>query len=180
MFKRILVSLDDCTASEFIVGYVHGLSRWLGCRVTLLHVLGHKPDSLQAAQQAFLEANTLLERLAHGARVPPRLRLEWQEGQAGDSGDSGESSQAAESVAGVILRVAALEGTDLIVMGTHAGADPLVRKLGSVSQAVAARSRVPVQLIPLGPLEPRGYAARLSQSLDTSKLSTAVLDVSPR
>ncbi len=168
MFKRILVSLDDCTASEFIVGYVHGLTRWLGCRVTLLHVLGYKPDSLEASQQAFSEAQTLLERLAHGARLPPRLRLEWQGAESG------------ESVAGVILRVAALEGAELIVMGTQTGADPLIHKLGSVSQAVAAGSRVPVQLIPLIPLEPRGYAARLSQSLNTSKLSTAGLDVFER
>ena len=171
MFKRILVSLDDCTASEFIVGYVHGLTRWLGCRVTLLHVLGYKPDSLEASQQAFSEAQTLLERLAHGARLPPRLRLEWQGAESGEPG---------ESVAGVILRVAALEGAELIVMGTQTGADPLVHKLGSVSQAVAAGSRVPVQLIPLFPLEPRGYTARLSQSLNTSKLSTTGLDVSER
>ena len=76
VFKRILVSLDDCTASEFIADYVHGLTRWLGCRVTLLHVLNHKSDGLQATEQAFLEAQTLVKHLALGARVPPRLRLE--------------------------------------------------------------------------------------------------------
>jgi len=168
VFKRILVSLDDCSTSEFIVGYVHGLTRWLGCRVTLLHVLAQNPETSPASRAAFHEAQTLLERLAHGARVPPRLRLEWP------GVDSGES------VAGVILRVAALEGADLIVMGTQSGPDPQNYRLGSVSQAVAARSRIPVQLIPLLPLEPQSYATRLKEALSTSKLSTAGLDVFER
>jgi nucleotide-binding universal stress UspA family protein len=153
VFKRILVSLDDCTSSEFIVAYVHSLTRLLGSRVTLLHVLtrAQNPSSGEnSGQEAETEAaHALLERLARGARIPPRLRLEWSE---------------ENTVAQTILRVAKLEGVDLIVMGTQTGTTLDEGKLGSVSQAVAASSHIPVQLVPLM-LEPQGYAARLHSAV---------------
>ena len=160
MFKRILVSLDDCSSSEFIVGYVHSLTRLLGCRVTLLHVLtgAQNPPSGQTSGQTrgsveggpeTETAQALLERLARGARIPPRLKLEWTEG---------------DTVAQTILRVAKLEGVDLIVMGTQTATSLGGSKLGSVSQEVAAHSRIPVQLIPLL-MEPYGYAARLQSAV---------------
>lgn len=158
MFKRILVSLDDCISSEFIVGYVHSLTRLLGCRVTLLHVLTGAQTPSSGQTKGFVEsgpeteteaAQALLERLARGARIPPRLKLEWTEG---------------DSVAQTILRVAKLEGVDLIVMGTQTGASLGEGKLGSVSQEVAAHSHIPVQLIPLL-IEPYGYAARLQSAV---------------
>ena len=131
MFRRILVPVADCPSSEQSAQHATQLSRLLGCQLVFVHVLGDDEAGAPAARAA---AQALLERLSKDARFPPILRLVDGEGL---------------SVPERILAVAHEENADLIVMGTH-GRQGLERLLlGSVTQAVAGSSDVPVQVIPL-------------------------------
>ena len=128
MFQRILVPVADCPCSEQAAHHAAQLSRLLGCRMVFVHVLGDDAPKTRAEGQA------LLERLSKDTRFPPTLRLTASDGQ---------------SVPERILSVAREENVDLIVMGTH-GRQGLERLLlGSVTQAVAGSSEIPVQVIPL-------------------------------
>jgi nucleotide-binding universal stress UspA family protein len=126
MFELILVPITDDVCSPHSVAHAQNLSRLLGSRLTLLHVIC-KPGPTR------VEAQALLERLALGSRFVPNLKLI----------EAGEISIAAQ-----ILEVARVENADLIVIGTHGreGAERLI--LGSVAQAVAGSATVPVQIIP--------------------------------
>jgi nucleotide-binding universal stress UspA family protein len=74
-----------------------------------------------------------------------------------------------KSVAERILEIAHDEQADLIVIGTHGrqGAERLV--LGSVAQAVAGSSQVPVQIIPVRVREPNQFADRWRRALGVTK-----------
>jgi nucleotide-binding universal stress UspA family protein len=126
MFELILVPITDDVCSPHSVAHAQNLSRLLGSRLTLLHVIC-KPGPTHT------EAQALLERLALGSRFVPNLKLI----------EAGEISIAAQ-----ILEVARVENAELIVIGTHGreGAERLM--LGSVAQAVAGSATIPVQIIP--------------------------------
>ena len=126
MFELILVPVTDDVCSPHSVAHAQNLSRLLGSKLTLVHVIC-EPGPTR------VEAQALLEHLALGSRFVPNLKLI----------DCGEISVAAQ-----ILEVAQVENADLIVIGTHGreGAERLM--LGSVAQAVAGSAQIPVQIIP--------------------------------
>ncbi|HEX2865080.1 MAG TPA: universal stress protein [Deinococcales bacterium] len=130
MYRVILVPVDHSPCSARAARQALDLSRLLGSRVTLAHVL---PDDPNRPESARAEAQALLERLAIGARYTPRLRLAEARGR---------------SIPEAIVDLAHDENADLILIGTNSreGLQRLV--LGSVAQAVAARATVPVQIVP--------------------------------
>jgi nucleotide-binding universal stress UspA family protein len=125
MFELILVPVTDDVYSPHSVAHAQNLSRLLGSKLILLHVICDSGPTHG-------EAQALLERLALGSRFVPNLKLT----ECGDI-----------SIAEHILEVAH-ENADLIVIGTHGceGTERLM--LGSVAQAVAGSARIPVQIIP--------------------------------
>jgi nucleotide-binding universal stress UspA family protein len=147
MFHRILIPVSDSPCSERAAETAAQLSRLLGCRLVFMHVLTDEEAELEEGREV---AQRLLERLARPARFQPVLRLTTVDGQ---------------SIAERILEVAREEQADLIVMGTHGrqGAERLV--LGSLAQAVAGSSEIPVQIIPVRVREPNQFADRWRRAL---------------
>lgn len=143
MYRHILIAVCNDQCSQIAARHAFDLSRLLGSRVTLLHVSG---ELEVLAQEDFW-----LTELAKQARFEPQIRL----------------VSSAESVSQVILKVAKTEKIDLIVMGTH-GRDGIERlKLGSVAQAVAGSSSIPVQIIPSRVKAVHGFVARWKEALKT-------------
>lgn len=141
MYRHILIPVTDDTCSQIAARHAFDLSRLLGSRVTLLHVFGEFEVSVQE--------RFWLTELASLARFQPQIRL----------------VRAAKSVPQTILEVAKTEKVDLIVMGTH-GREGIERlQLGSVAQAVAGSSSIPVQIIPLRLQPSHGFVARWKEAL---------------
>ncbi len=145
MYRNILVPVSNDKCSELAVKHAYDISRLLGSSVTLVHVVTEPiPEKLEAAQ-------SLLERLATGARFKPRLHIAKTENQ---------------SVSQRILEIAHESNSDLIVLGTH-GRQGIERlKLGSVAQAVAGSSDIPVQIIPMRIREAQDFASRWKEATD--------------
>jgi nucleotide-binding universal stress UspA family protein len=147
MYQHILVPVQNDLCSQVATKYAFDLSRWLGSRVTLLFVQTKPLDD----DEPELKTSWLNE-LASTARVVPDIRMVV----AND-----------KSVANVILEASQAEKIDLIVMGTH-GREGIERlRLGSVAQAVAASSSIPVQIIPVRLQMPHGFVSKWKEALKT-------------
>ena len=147
MFQRILIPVSDSPGSERAAQTATQLSRLLGCRLVFVHVLTDEEAELEEGREV---AQRLLERLARPARFPPVLRVTNTDGQ---------------SIAERILEVAREEQADLIVMGTHDRQGVERPVLGSVAQAVAGSSEIPVQIVPVRVREPNRFADRWRRAL---------------
>ena len=147
MYRTVLVPVNSSVPSAQAARHALDLSRLLGCRVTMVHVLDD-----DASDDARLRARETLERLSAGARFPPRLRVAESRGR---------------SIPDAIIEIAREESADLILIGTH-GRDGLERLvLGSVAQAVAARAALPVLVIPERPEAPARIGARFLRAAGT-------------
>ncbi len=148
MFELILVPVTNDVCSPHSVAHARNLSRLLGSRLILVHVIC-EPGPTR------IEAQVLLERLALGSRFVPNLKLI-------DGGDI--------NIAARILEVALVENADLIVIGTHEreGAERLM--LGPVAQAVAGSARIPVQIIPCHERSSNRFIDRWRRSLGNGVL----------
>jgi nucleotide-binding universal stress UspA family protein len=130
MYRHILVPVDSSACSAVAVQHAYQLSRLLGSKVTLLHVI---PDDVSSRDAAHANADVLLEQLSVGARfVPVRCVLEAK----------------GRTVAEAVIETACEDGADLIVVGSHGcgGIERLV--LGSVAQEIAGKAQVPVKVVP--------------------------------
>ena len=136
MYRHILVPVDSSACSATAVQHAYRLSRLLGSRVTLVHVISVSAQTLDAA---YANASVLLEQLSVGARFAPMQCVPEAKGR---------------TVAEVVIETACAEGADLIVVGTH-GCTGIERQvLGSVAQAIAGWAQVPVKVVPM--LAPTG------------------------
>jgi nucleotide-binding universal stress UspA family protein len=151
MFLRVLIPVSDCPCSERAAQTAVQLSRLLGCNLVFVHVLTDEEAELEEGREV---AQRLLERMAQTARFQPVLRL---------------TTVGGKSIAERILEVARDEQADLIVIGTHGrqGAERLV--LGSVAQAVAGSSEIPVQIIPVRVRETNRFGDRWRRALGDTR-----------
>lgn len=141
MTKRILVATDGSALSRRAASVAAALARSLGAtvvgcaalRVYPYHGVGEvAPAELAFQTQAAAEANRNLddaERAAAEAGVPFVRVL--REGHADD----------------IILQTADTEGCELVVMASHGRRGVASLLLGSVTQKVLARSRLPVLVV---------------------------------
>lgn len=142
MTKRILIATDGSELSRRAAAVAVGLARPLGAtvigcaalRVYPYHGVGGEvaPAELAFQTQAAAEANRNLddaERAAGEAGVPFVRVL--REGHPDD----------------IILQTADTEGCELIVMASHGRRGVASLLLGSMTQKVLARSRVPVLVV---------------------------------
>jgi nucleotide-binding universal stress UspA family protein len=129
MYQRILVPVDASPCSAMASRHALKLSRQLGSRVTFAHVL----DETSSTEAARASAQALLERFSAGAHTPPRLRITETRGR---------------SIPETIIALAEEEQAELIIMGTHGREGAELLRLGSVARAVAARTPLPLVIIP--------------------------------
>lgn len=137
MFRKILVAVDGSRHSSRALEFADDLSRRYKAPLLLLHAFPHVSDLLGTPQyERMLEARSLIgEQLLASARaqVNERTQVETQliEGPP----------------APAILRVAAEEGCDLIVVGSRGHGQLTGILLGSVSSVVAQRAGCPVLIV---------------------------------
>ena len=139
VFGRILFGADFSEASDQASGYALSLAQEANGRLTLLHVIDWMPDKNLAKYPEF-DAAAYREVVAREARrqlealVPDEAR-NWCEPDLRIS--CGKPYRE-------ILRIAAEEGSDLIVLGAH-GRGPIDRMLfGSTAQHVVRQALCPV------------------------------------
>ncbi len=146
MFRRILVPVDQSPCSAFAVKHAFDLSRLLGSHVTLAHIMTKNvPEAIDLE-----ETQRWLERLAVGARFQPEIKVILSGGQ---------------SVPSLILELARSQRADLIVLGARDQINLSRSPLGSVAQAVAGASTVPVQLLPISQQPSVAFADRWRRAL---------------
>jgi nucleotide-binding universal stress UspA family protein len=144
MYQRILVPLDGSPTAERGLREAIRLASGHHTHLILLHVIGDCPtmgefastepfDDMRARRRR--EAEQMLEparEMAQGARVTARTEICFP----------------VESVPDSILETAKRVDCDLIVTGTHGRGGVRRAVLGSVAEAVARHSPVPVLLVP--------------------------------
>jgi nucleotide-binding universal stress UspA family protein len=142
MFKNILLATDGSAASEEAVRLAVSLARSAGARLTALYVVDPYPylgmgEDNTAGFQVYMAAA-----YEHAAQAHAKVAQLCSDGGAGVDLQlrRSEGAHPADS----IVRTAAQEGADLIVVGSHgrSGIGRLV--LGSVAARVLAQSPVPV------------------------------------
>lgn len=142
MFKHILLGTDGSGASEHAAALAVGLARTHGAKLTALYVVDPYPylgigetnplgfqAYMAAAQQHAAEAHAKVERLCTQSSPPVPLEVRVAEDVAAARG---------------IVDMAASEGADLVVVGSHGRAGVARLMLGSVAAKVVAQSAVPV------------------------------------
>jgi nucleotide-binding universal stress UspA family protein len=143
MFERILLAVGGQEASE-PARLAGRLCRELGARLTIVTVhrsvssVYGEPDYSDHLIPRLREADEALERaveLIRAEGLASEPELERLEGEAADR----------------IVELAHDRGFDLIVMGTRRRGRIGAALMGSVSQSVAARSGVPVLVVPERP-----------------------------
>jgi nucleotide-binding universal stress UspA family protein len=143
-FAHLLVPLDGSRLAESALPAALALARWLGARVTLLHVLEpgaparvHGEPHLRAREEA-LAYLTAHARWLAAQGVPAEVHVDVAGAHATPPGADIAASIAAE---------AAASAADLVVLCTHGSGGLRGLLFGRVAQQVLARGRVPVLLV---------------------------------
>jgi nucleotide-binding universal stress UspA family protein len=123
VFRHILVPVGLGAGSLAAAQHALKLSRWLGCKVTLLHVL---ENSDSAVSETFA-------RMTQGARRKPTVLLVEPQSQ---------------TIGAVVAQAAQQTHADLIVIGCHDTSPQASEVLGTAAQSIVAGSSVPVQVVP--------------------------------
>jgi nucleotide-binding universal stress UspA family protein len=142
MFQHILLATDGSEASAHAAALAVGLARTHGSVLTALYVADPYPylgvgevnpmgyqAYAAAGQQLGAQAHAQVEALCETGGAPVELQVRFVEGVTATSG---------------IIQTAALEGADLIVLGSHGRSGIARLMLGSVATKVVAQSPVPV------------------------------------
>ncbi len=142
MYQHVLVPVQNDLCSHLAAKHAFDLSRLLGSRVSLLQVQVNAREDSPPEQ-------SWLDELASHARTKPQICILSTD----------------LSVPQAILEFAQAENVDLIVMGTHGHEGVERLRLGSVAQAVAGSSFIPVQIVPLRLQVPQGFVSKWKQAL---------------
>ncbi|HWP10579.1 MAG TPA: universal stress protein [Ramlibacter sp.] len=142
MFKHILLGTDGSAASEHAAALAVDLARTHGAKLTALYVVDPYPylgigetnplgfqAYMAAAQQHAAQAHAKVEQLCVQSTPPVALEARLAEDVAAARG---------------IVDMAASEGADLVVVGSHGRTGVARLMLGSVAAKVVAQSAVPV------------------------------------
>jgi len=137
MFRKVLVAVDGSQHARSALDIAMDMAQHYGASLGLAHAFPHVSDLLGYPQyDHLLEARTMIgQELLESARA-----------QLGDWGPV-ELHLVEGPAATAILRVAAEEGYDLIVLGSRGRGQVAGVLLGSVSGAVAQRAQIPVLIV---------------------------------
>ena len=137
MFRKILVAVDGSRHSSRALEFADDLARRYKAPLLVLHAFPHVSDLLGTPQyERMLESRALI-----GEELPASARAQLNERTAA------ETQLIEGPPAPAILRVAAEEGCDLIVLGSRGHGQLAGILLGSVSSVVAQRAGCPVLIV---------------------------------
>jgi len=150
--RHLLCPVDLSTPSAHALRYAAALSSVIDGELTVLYVRAAAPQQSDAEDSA----GTTIETFAsHVIDLGPSIRLLERQGEATT----------------MILRTAVAVACDIIVMGTHGRTGLQRLLLGSVTERVIRRSRVPVLAVPPGVMKEANGSLRLASVLCAVDLS---------
>ena len=137
MVRKILVAIDGSPLARSALDFAIDMASRYGASMVLLHAFPHVSDLLGTPQyEQLVAARSLIgQQLLEAART-----------QVGDTAPV-ETQLLEGPPAPAILRVAAEEGCNLIVMGSRGHGQLSGLLLGSVSSVVAQRADCPVLIV---------------------------------
>lgn len=137
MFRKILVAVDGSEHAHKALDVAVDMAKSYNATLCLLHAFPHVSDFLGTPfYESMIESRTLIG----------RALLEAARTQVGDIVPV-EEQLLEGPPARAILRVAEVEGCDLIVIGSRGHGTITGLLLGSVSSAVAQRAHCPVLVV---------------------------------
>lgn len=142
MFKSILLATDGSAASEQAAQLAVSLARQCGGRLTALYVIDPYPY-LGVGEASAVGFQTYMgHAYEHAAQAHAKVAALC----AGPAGSIDLQLRRSEDVSAAesIVRTAAEEGVDLIVVGSHGRSGIKRLMLGSVAAKVVAQSTLPV------------------------------------
>lgn len=137
MFRKILVAIDGSRHASDALTIAVDFAKRYGASLVLLHAFPHVSDLLGTPQY---------EHLLEARSVIGRALLESAQAQVGDTVPL-ETQLIEGPPASAILRVAAEDGCDMIVLGSRGRGQVAGLLLGSVSNTVAQRAQCPVLIV---------------------------------
>ena len=144
MFKHLLLPTDGSSASEGAIRQALGLAKTSGAAVTAVHVI--QPFHVFAYEVAMVEPSNITYLAQAHERAERYLKLvERAAKELGLACDTRVETDA--HVYEGILRVAKMQGCDLIVMCSHGRSAIRGLLLGSQTQKVLAHSTLPVLVL---------------------------------
>jgi len=143
MYERMLVPLDRSELAEVVIPYAQELAGRLDLDVTLLHVAAPEEESSLPMHQQYLD------------RIAETLHEKSDDIQRRTGAEAGKEIQvraelAVGHAAEEILKHAAANKADLILMATHGRSGIRRWMLGSVADKTLRASKVPVWLVRAG------------------------------
>jgi nucleotide-binding universal stress UspA family protein len=136
--KKILIPVDDSDHSLKAVDYGTGFARLVNSEILLLHC--HRPFPVALGEPYFQMALNKIMEKSNKILEPYRRLLEDTDVYFSDRILEGPPGQA-------ILKVAEIEETDLIIMGSRGRTDLGGLVLGSVTHRVLHSSACPVLVV---------------------------------
>ena len=156
MVKRILYSTALSKNAEHTLGYATYLAKVTGAEVHILHIVGKLSNDAVVAMQTYLQDADSPKKIAQ-TRVQKAKQELQKRHDAYWERQAAEDQEIRRQIAGVhiceaypadeILKRAKDLQCDLIIMGAHEKGF-VNMLLGSVSNSVLRRSRIPVLVVP--------------------------------
>lgn len=145
MYKQILVAVDGSRSAQRAVDEAVKVAKATGGRILALSVVMH-PARLVDVASGFAEEQTR-ETTAHDLATEALADAKTRFDAAQVSGTVRAADSHGEEIAKVILRIAAEDDTDLIVMGTRGLSGVKRLLLGSVAESLLRMADRPVMLV---------------------------------
>jgi nucleotide-binding universal stress UspA family protein len=147
--KQMIAALDLSPISDEVVNCAASIARAFSARLVLLHVAAPDPDFVgfdvgpqsvrDARAHELRDEHRAFQQLAHVLR---------------DSGVNAEAGLVQGPTVDTILEQAERQKADLLIVGSHGHGAVYRALLGSVSEGVLHRSKIPVLIIPARSAEP--------------------------
>jgi len=140
---KILVCVDLSESTEKILNRIEGLCRPLNARVWLLHNAVPEPETIEFKVDPIEARESLAKKFHHQHRQIQQLAERFRK-----TGVDATALLVHGKTVDTILTEAADLDIDVIVVGSHGRGAMYQLLVGSISEGVLQRSRLPVLVIP--------------------------------
>ena len=144
MYRRIMVPVDDSTASLYALKEAGRLAKQLGAAVLAVHVVDLAQFNWGAPGYADAAA---VRKAVEEAGVKVLKRAKEELDAIGVAHDALIMESAGDKIADLLIEQAGAEDCDLIAMGTHGFSGLMHLLMGSVAEGVVRKSDIPVLLV---------------------------------
>ena len=148
--KQMIAALDLSPISDEVVRRAASIAQAFSARLVLLHVAAPDPDfvGFDVGPQSVRDAR------AHELRDEHRAFQQLAK-QLRETGVNAEAGLVQGATVETILEQADRQKAELVVLGSHGHGAVYRALLGSVSEGVLHRSKIPVMIVPAHSAEPR-------------------------